>query len=188
MTQLRAFYADSRRVLPQSERRYALSGLYLLYLIYKNRNADYYAELELLTIEEQKNVYISVPVSLEQYFIDGNYFKILHTKQNVPLMIYNYFIDKMIETVRHEAARSAEKAYRRLRTEDAYKLFLLVSVEELNAFVAAEKGPGLENNVAWIMRDDFIYFEEIQKDKATIPSHSVVNRSLEFAEELVKII
>lgn len=188
MIQLRGFYNDTTKVLPASEKKYGLIGLYLLFLIYKNRAADYYTEIETLTIEEQKNIYISVAVNLEQYFVDGNYFKILQTKQNVPLQIYNFFIDKMIETVREESARSAEKAYGRLRLEDAYKIFLLGNVEELKIFAQKEKNFGIENNVAWIIKGEFLYFEPIHKEILSIPSEQVINKSFEFTRELEKII
>lgn len=188
MIQLRSFYNESKNVLPNSPNKYGMIGLYLLFLVYKNRTADYYTELELLTLEDQKNPYIAVALALEQHFVDGNYHKILHTKQHVPIEIYNYFIDKMIDTVRHEAARSAEKAYESLKVEDAYKIFLLGSMAELEAFVEHQKQKGMENNVAWVLHKDRIHFEAIEKEKVTIPAHSVINKSLQFAHELEKIV
>jgi len=188
MIELRGFYTDSKKILPSSEKRYGIIGLYLLFLIYKNRTADYYTELELLSAEEQKSIYISVAVSLEQYFIDGNYFKILHTKQNVPMQIYNYFIDKMIDTVRQETARSAEKAYKKLLNDDAYKLFLLNSPEDLKAFVEEQKTQGAKNNVAWVLTNDSIFFEEIKKESTKIPNDLSIARCFEFTNELVKIV
>ena len=188
MVQLRASYAESKNVLPNSPNKYGLIGLYLLFLIYKNRTADYYTELELLTLEEQKNPCIAVAVALEQHFVDGNYYKILNTKQSLPLEIYSYFINKMVNTVRHEAARSAEKAYKILRAEDAFKIFLLENKGELEAFVEKEKQKGLDNNVAWTFHNGSIYFETIEKYKLTIPAHQVINQSLQFAHELEKIV
>ena len=188
MIQLRAFYNESKNVLSNSTNKYGMIGLYLLFLIYKNRTSDYYTELELLTLEEQKNQFISVAVTLEQHFVDGNYYKILHTKQHVPIEIYNYFIDGMIDTVRHEAARSAEKAYKSLKVEDAYQIFLLKTIDELEKFVEQQKQKGLENNVAWVLQKDRIHFEAIEKEKLTIPAHSVINQGLQFAHELEKIV
>ena len=186
--ELKCFYIDSKTVLPISEKYYTTIGLYLLFLIYKNRNADYCTELEYLTIQEQKNIFISAAVSLEQHFIDGNYFKILYAKQNVPIKIYNYFIEKMVEAVRREAARSAEKAYRGIRITDAYRLFLLNNLEELLVFVEEEKEQGLKNNIAWVMKDNYIYFEPIKKEVVEIPSKFGISASIEFAHELTKIV
>ena len=188
MIQLRAFYNESKGVLPPSSDKYGLLGLYLLFLIYKNRTADYYTELELLSIDELKNPCIAVAVVLEQHFVDGNYHKILHTQQSIPVPIYHYFINKMIDTVRHEAARSAEKAYKSLRVEDAYKIFLLDNPKDLETFIDKERAKGLENKVAWILREGCIHFEAIEKEKATIPARRVIDQSFLFAHELEKIV
>lgn len=59
---------------------YAILGLYLLYLLSYNKISEYHTEIELIPIEEQSNVYISVPISLEQYFVEGSYNKILTQK------------------------------------------------------------------------------------------------------------
>ena len=83
----------------------------MLYLLSYNKQQDYHTELELIPFKEQSNIYINVPVSLEQYFVDGNYLKVLNTKQNVPLASYQFFIDRFVEAIRVETARSAERAY-----------------------------------------------------------------------------
>ena len=105
--------------LPKSEKKYPLLGLYLLSLLAQNKISSYHMELELLSNEDRQNVYIETPLSLEQHFVDGNYAKILSTKQNVPLKSYNFFIDQFSEAVRYEVARSAEKAYEHLKISDA---------------------------------------------------------------------
>lgn len=188
MIQLRAFYNEITNVLPDSSNKYGMIGLYLLFLVYKNRTADYYTEIELLTLEEQKNPCIAVAMSLEQYFVDGNYYKVLNTKQHVPMSVYNYFIDKMTDTVRNETARSAEKAYRQLSVAEACKMFMVNNVEELEAFVNQQKQKGLENDVAWGFTKTFIHFEPTEKEKLTIPADTVVSQSLGFAQELEKIV
>eukprot|EP00826_Nyctotherus_ovalis_P039983 TRINITY_DN3887_c0_g1_i1.p1 TRINITY_DN3887_c0_g1~~TRINITY_DN3887_c0_g1_i1.p1 ORF type:complete len:189 (+),score=57.41 TRINITY_DN3887_c0_g1_i1:430-996(+) len=188
MIQLRAFYSEAKNVLPDCPNKYAMIGLYLLFLVYKNRTADYYTEVELLTLEEQKNPHIAVAMSLEQYFVDGNYYKVLHTKQNVPMKVYNYFIDKMTDTVRHETARSVEKAYRQLSVGEACKMFMVANAAELESFVNQQKQKGLENDVAWVLSKDFVHFEPTEKEKLTIPADTVINQSLGFAQELEKIV
>jgi len=72
----------------------------------------------LIPLEEIKNVYISVPVSLEQYFVEGNYKKILSSQTNIPLQSYQFFIDRLVDAIRYETARSAERAYESLRKTD----------------------------------------------------------------------
>lgn len=188
MVQLRAFYNEVKDVLPDCSNKYGMIGLYLLFLVYKNRTADYYTEIELLTLEEQKNPCIAVAMSLEQYFVDGNYYKVLNTKQHTPMAVYNYFIDKMTDTVRHETARSVEKAYRELSIGEAQKMFMLNSAGELESFVNQQKPKGLDNDVAWVLAKDSIHFEPTEKEKLSIPADVVINQSLGFAQELEKIV
>ena len=123
-------------MLPPSQKKYAILGLYLLYLLSYNKiidkqgnqqmyNAEYHTEIELIPIEELNNVYIKVPISLEQYFVEGSYFKILSQKQNVPLKAYQFFIDKFVDAIRFEVARSAEKAYESLKVTDMQKMLMI---------------------------------------------------------------
>lgn len=105
-------------VIPPSQKMYAILGLYLLYLLSYNKISEYHTEIELIPIEEQQNVYITVPVSLEQHFVEGSYNKILTQKQNVPLEAYHFFINKFVDAIRFEIARSAERAYESLSLRD----------------------------------------------------------------------
>ena len=77
-----------RGIIPESQKKYSILGLYLLYLLAYNKISEYHTELELIPAEEQNNIYIKVPVSLEQHFVEGSYTKILNQKQNVPLSAY----------------------------------------------------------------------------------------------------
>lgn len=53
-------------------------GLYLLYLLSFNKISQYHTEIELLSEDDvTNNIYIKVPVSLETYFVQGSYQKIL---------------------------------------------------------------------------------------------------------------
>ena len=125
---VKTYYDEFEGVLPPSQKKYAILGLYLLYLLSYNKimdaqgqqiaNSQYHTEIELIPIEELNNVYIKVPISLEQYFVEGSYNKILSQKQNVPLKAYQFFIDKFVDAIRYEMARSAEKAYQSLKVSD----------------------------------------------------------------------
>jgi 26S proteasome regulatory subunit N12 len=70
-------------------------------------------------------VFIRVPVSLEQHFVEGSYNKILTQKQNVPLEAYHFFINKFIDAIRIEIARSSERAYESLSLRDTQKIFMI---------------------------------------------------------------
>lgn len=94
----------------------------------------------MIPVEELNNIYIKVPVSLETFFSEGSYNKILRQKQNVPLESYTFFINKFVDAIRYENARSAEKAYESLRLADMSKMFMIDNENELRAFIEANSG------------------------------------------------
>jgi len=49
----------------------------------------------------------------------------LNSKQNVPLAAYQVFIDKFVDAIRYEIARSSEKAYDSIKLVDASKMFMI---------------------------------------------------------------
>jgi 26S proteasome regulatory subunit N12 len=76
-----------------------------------------------------------VPVSLETYFVQGSYQKILQQQQNVPQVAYYFFIEKFVDAIRYEIARSAERSYESLRLVDMQKMFMIDSRDQLMAFI-----------------------------------------------------
>jgi hypothetical protein len=69
-----------------------------------------------------------VPLALEQHFVEGSYGRILKQRlQAVPHEAYQFFVDKFLDAIRYEIARSAEKAYQSLRLADTAKLFMLTN-------------------------------------------------------------
>lgn len=101
-------------------------------------------------------MFVKVPVSLEQHFVEGSYNKILGLRrQQVPHPAYQVFIDHFADAIRHEIARSAEKAYESLRLADAAKLFMIPEAE-VRAFVEvhAAKADGVE----WRVEGDRLLF------------------------------
>ena len=77
--------------------------------------------------ELKSNVYVQVPVSLETYFVQGSYQKILTEQKNVPRREYNFFIEKFVDAIRYEIARSAEVSYQSIRLSDMQKMFMIDS-------------------------------------------------------------
>ena len=120
--------------MPESSKKNSVIGLYLLYLLSQNKISEFHVELQSIPRADHSNIYINVPVSFEQYFVDGNYAKVLSTK-NVPLDVYNFFIEKFIDTVRTEISRSVEVSYKKLSIKDAWEVFMLDDVDKLKEFV-----------------------------------------------------
>jgi len=82
MSVLKTYYDEQfRSLIPDSQKMYTVIGLYLLYLLSYNKISEYHTEIELIPIAEQhNNVFIRVPVALEQHFVEGSYNKILSQK------------------------------------------------------------------------------------------------------------
>lgn len=111
VAQVKSYYFDYSTQLPDSAYKYHILGLNLLNLLAQNRLAEFHTEMELLSVEELKNIYIKHPVSLEQFLMEGSFHKVFISKGNVPAQNYSYFIDILIDTIREEIASCAEKAY-----------------------------------------------------------------------------
>ena len=122
MAQLKCYYLDYKGELPESPYKYQLLGLNLLYLLSRNRVAEFHTELELLPSSQLDNPYIRHPVSLEQYLMEGTYNKIFLAKGNVPAPSYNLFMDKLLETIRGEIGSCLEKAYHKISLAGASRM------------------------------------------------------------------
>ena len=70
---VKTYYDEFDGILPESTRKYAILGLYLLYLLSFNKISEYHTEIELIPFSQLDNVFIKVPMNLEQYFVMGSY-------------------------------------------------------------------------------------------------------------------
>ena len=64
-TIVKTYYDEFEGILPPSQKKYTILGLYLLYLLSFNKISEYHTEIELIPIQELSNVFIKVPMSLE---------------------------------------------------------------------------------------------------------------------------
>ena len=100
------------------------------------RYSQYHTEIELIPQNEiDTNIHIKVPVSLETYFVQGSYQKILSQQQNVPLASYQFFIDKFVDAIRYQIARSSERSYDSLKLTDMQKMFMIDDKAKLMEFI-----------------------------------------------------
>ena len=170
MSVLKTYYDESfKSILPDSQKMHAVIGLYLLYLLAYNKISEYHTEIELIPLEEQhNNVFIKVPVSLEQHFVEGSYNKILGQKRaNVPHEAYQFFVDKFVDAIRFEIARSAEKSYESLRLADTNRLFMIPTDTELRTFISSNNN---KEGVEWKIVGDRLHFVKQRADTKEIPS------------------
>jgi 26S proteasome regulatory subunit N12 len=78
--------------------------------------------------------------------VEGSYNKILSSKQNIPHPAYQFFIDKFVDAIRYEVARSAERAYESLALKDMTGMFMIKSQNELNLFIDQNN---MKDGVGW---------------------------------------
>ena len=132
---VKTYYDEFEGILPPSQKKYSIIGLYLLYLLAFNKITEFHTEIELIPHSELSNVYIQVPMKMESYFVEGSYNMILTQKQNVPLQAYHFFINRFVDAIRYELARSSERAYESLSLKDMGKFFMINNQDELRLFI-----------------------------------------------------
>ncbi|KAL7748480.1 regulatory particle non-ATPase [Sorochytrium milnesiophthora] len=185
IAQLSVYYTDYAAQLPESPRQYMLLGLDLLRLLSQNRIAEFHARLELIDPDQlmagSSNVYIRHPVQVEQCLMEGSYNKVWSGRGNVPAPEYIYFIDILMETVRHEIASCSEKSYTSLPLNDAGTLLFFKNKDELVQFCQ-------ERNWQVDMGQGKIYFNQQTTSGETIPAKQVIEHVVSYAKELERIV
>ena len=79
----------------------------------------------------------------------------------MPNEAYQFFIDKFVDAIRYEIARSAEKAYESLRIADTLRLFMVPNEAALRTFIHANNG---KEGVEWREAGDRLYFIKQRAD------------------------
>lgn len=182
IAQLKCYYYDYKTQIPESQNKYKLLGLNLLFLLSQNRVAEFHTELELLPCDIiNSNKFIQHPLALEQYLMEGRYNKLFAAKGNAPSESYNFFIDILLDTVRNEIGACLEKAYERISVQEASKRLNLSNKAEVQKF-------GQSRN--WKLGSDgnYHFSSETPKPKEPIPSVELAEMAITYARELEMIV
>lgn len=182
MSQLKCYYYDYSKQIPESPNKYELLGLNLLFLLSQNRVAEFHTELELLPCDVIKsNKFILHPLSLEQYLMEGRYNKLFVAKGNAPSECYNFFTEILLQTVRNEIGACIEKSYGGMSVTEAAKRLNLPSKEAVLRF-GKERG--------WTFSKDGYYnFQsDAPKAKEPIPNVELAEIAITYARELEMIV
>jgi 26S proteasome regulatory subunit N12 len=183
MSQLKCYYYDYKNLIPDSQNKYKLLGLNLLFLLSQNRVAEFHTELELLPCEIiQSNKFIGHPLSLEQCLMEGRYNKLFTAKNESPDAAYNVFIDILLDTVRAEIGACLERAYEKISVQEAAKRLNLASKDEVIRFAQKRN---------WTLGNDGFYHfisQEEPKAKEPIPSVELCEMAITYARELEMIV
>lgn len=182
ISQLKCYYNDYKTQIPESQNKYKLLGLNLLFLLSQNRVAEFHTELELIPCDIIKsNKFVQHPLALEQYLMEGRYNKLFEAKSNSPAESYNFFIDILLDTVRNEIGACLEKAYERISIPEAAKRLHLPTQDAVKTF-------GKSRN--WTLGKDQSYHfsSEEPKTKEPIPSEELAEMAITYARELEMIV
>ncbi|CAJ0960237.1 unnamed protein product, partial [Mesorhabditis belari] len=178
-----SFYSTLRH---DSAQLYLLQGLNLMYLLVSNRLSDFHVFLEQIDQSIQtNNPYISTPVKLEQWLMEGAYNKIVLTEKNIPSPYYTSFIRIMMDTVRGEIALNLERSFKRLPVRDAQQLLLLDDQPRLTQF-ANERKWKLEGS-AYVF-DNEEKMETNEAPKSSLDTQRIARQTIYYAKQLEMIV
>jgi 26S proteasome regulatory subunit N12 len=183
ISQLKCYYYDYKNMIPESQNKYKLLGLNLLFLLSQNRVAEFHTELELLPSEIiQSNKFVQFPLSLEQCLMEGRYNKLFKAKGDAPAECYNFFVDILLDTVRNEIGACLERAYEKISVKEAGKRLNLSSEDQVVKFADKKK---------WKRSTDGFYHfidQSLPKTKEAIPSEELAEMAIGYARELEMIV
>lgn len=97
---------------------------------------------------------------------------------------YNFFIEKFVDAIRYEIARSAECSYDSIALNDMQKMFMIQDKSQLMNFIASNS----KGSIGWTVRGDRLNFIREKKEMAEIPNLKMINLALTYATELNRII
>ena len=98
---------------------------------------------------------------------------------------YQVFIDKFVDAIRYEVARSAERAYESLTIKALGNMLMFQNEQQLKEFISQNDN---KDDVSWVERNGRVYFNASKKSQVEIPSNKMINMSLGYATELNRII
>jgi len=177
---LKTYYNDYKDLLAESEWKWPILGLHLMALLAQNNISEFHTELELVPFANQRNTnYISFPVELERWLMEGSYNKVLNAAPKVPLPLFKFFMDKLTVTVRKKMASCIEQAYEKFPINQAIELLRFQGKD--NEFREFCK----ERN--WEVKEE-ISFNQGKQKSLDIPAHTTIRQSLLYATELERIV
>ncbi|KAF5369753.1 hypothetical protein D9758_001199 [Tetrapyrgos nigripes] len=174
-SQLQTFYTDYSSVLPPSKREYPIRGLNLLI------STPLSKALPLSADAIVDNPYISHPVNLERWLMEGSYSKVWNAREEAPVEEYKFFVDSLMGTIRNEIASCEESAYESLPLKDAATLLFFNNQSELLKF-AQQRGWQVD------LSSKTIVFAKKGEENTEIPKEKLITASLAYARELEQIV
>lgn len=181
ISSLRTYYHDFGDDI-QSNLKYTMIGLNLLYLLVENKLAEFHCELELLSTNEMDKKEIAFCTQLDQHLMVGSYDHVLAAAENPPVSYYVFFLKSLLETVRMNIGDCAAASYSTLTTIAATKILMFASEKETLQFIS-------QYYPDWSVHSGLINLRATKSLKSEeIPSLKVISQSLTYATELERIV
>ena len=180
-----SLYQDYNTHIQDPEGQWKIIGLYLTFLLSYNKIEKFHCELEAVPWELfTTNKYISFAITLEQFFMEGNYNEVLLARP--PSQEFSFFVGRILDTIRFEIAASFEKAYESLSLQSACKLLKLNTQTELTNFLS-EFSTRFNRDV-WKIEGNYLIVKSLEKRVQEIPKWQLIDQAVNYAIELERIV
>ncbi|UKJ89237.1 26S proteasome regulatory subunit [Theileria orientalis] len=207
-SQLQPFYFDLAHILPKSDYMTTILSMWMLHLLSDNKIGDLYMLLEKIPADLKNDDKIAFVINLERLMMEGNLNQLLEldfqhhspdrpdSRRNVgtrPLAdrCGSEYYRIIASTARNKIASSIELCYRRLSLDYVADLLKLRSRSETLDFVSYYNQYKLQKDpesVPWKVVDNYVIFQNEICGKHKIPSRELLSNSLEYLNDLEKII
>lgn len=188
--QLKTFYSIPS--LPLSNNKNKLIALYLLLLLSQGLLDKFHIELENFlnenkTVDElEDDLNLKIPINLEKWIIDGDYFKIfeIFESKKFPSEEYSIFENNLLNQIRQEIIKNFNKSYTKLPLKNLKTLLFLNDFKNDTVLELIKSQPN------WVLDNDVVYFEELKdEDKDAQNENEVILKNcLHYAKEIETII
>eukprot|EP00918_Siedleckia_nematoides_P063737 GHVU01138681.1.p1 GENE.GHVU01138681.1~~GHVU01138681.1.p1 ORF type:complete len:298 (+),score=52.76 GHVU01138681.1:60-896(+) len=184
------YYGDMREVLPPSEHEALVWGLLLTHLLASDQLGDFYLQLCRVPPAVSKHPLVLYPISLEIAVMDGNHKKVILQAANPPNSLFGYFSSQLLVTVRERVALAMAASYASVTVEAARELLGLKTTEEVLVFAKDRNEQNIddENEPKWRVTGDRISFVACANEKKGLNPSGVLEKMLEYATELERIV
>jgi len=179
MQQLKQFYF-SKELRRESKQRQYLQGLHLMYLLVKNKPAEFHTEIELLEFDDLNNKYINLPISVEEFMMDGRYNKVLSLMDKTDKN-FGMFLQELENTVRNEIAECLQVIHEHMPVKSAAQILRLANDKALQAYIS-------ETQRKWSIEGDKVLFQVASEKKLQINGMDSVKDMLEFTANVETIV
>jgi 26S proteasome regulatory subunit N12 len=177
--QVRQFY-QVHTLRHKAKKRQYLIGLYLMWLLTRNKFGEFHTEVELLSADDLNHEYIVFPMRIETFLMEGSYNKILRNCKP-PDHKFALFLNELESTVREHISQALQVCHNWLPIKDACGMLKLETPQALRAFVDAQK-------LNWHVEAQRVVFSKAASKDQDIEASVVVHDLLEFTGSIETIV